>query len=103
MGGERAIAVDAGEVGAGGRSGQRSATEMSSAAEMCMTTTKMTTAEMCVTTAEVCMTTAEVTTTMAATEMTATTMSTAAMTTASGVGRARKRQGEYNHRKEVEL
>ena len=91
MSGKRAIAV--GEVGAGGRSGQRSATEMSSTAEM-----RMTTAEMCVTSAEMCMTAAEVTATMATT-----TMSTAAMAPASGVGRARKRQGEYNHRKEVEL
>ena len=82
--------IAVGEAGTGGRSGQRSATEMSSAAEMCMTTTKMTTAEMCVTTAEV------------ATAMAAT-VATAAMATASGVGRARKCHGEYNHRKEVEL
>jgi len=76
MSGERMIAV--GEAGTGGRSGQRSATEMSSTAEM-----RMTTAEMCVTAAEMCMAATEMTAAMAAT-----TMSAAAMASAPGVGRA---------------
>ena len=103
---ERSIGVATGEVGAGGRSGQRSAAEMSSASSGEM---RASTAEMCVTTAE--MTTAEMTATemaaaVAATEMTATAVATATMSTASasaGVSRTRKRDGEYDHRQEIEL
>jgi hypothetical protein len=103
MTGERAIGMGTGEVGAGRRSGQRSATEMPSAsgemsaamsAEMgAAMSAEMTAAEM---------TTAEV----AAAAMAATAVATATMSTASasaGVSRARKRDGEYQHRQEIEL
>jgi hypothetical protein len=98
---ERSIGVATGEVGAGGRSGQRSAAEMSSASSGEM---RASTAEMCVTTAE--MTATEMAAAVAATEMTATAVATATMSTASasaGVSRTRKRDGEYDHRQEIEL